>query len=157
MQRLLQGGSSIRSHHNGAASIGLIVITFVFAIFIVIPLFQFAFEMQYINVYKERVKVASELAVYDLMLQMDAHALSEKKILWNEELEQKYKKAVEDKMEGLGIAHPINDIGLSFDNQLNKRSLKVHFTIDYSPLFLEKLLKDKKLNVDFSYYFPIND
>jgi hypothetical protein len=146
-----------RNRVSGSTSIGIILCAFLLVLLVILPMLQLAYELQYINVFKDRIRIASELAVYVLMLEMNADAISEKKIVWNSQWTAFYQKRVEEKLKTLNINQTLDDLSLNYENQLDKRRLNIYFKMNYPPVFLKQVLKDKTLNMDFSYYFPIND
>jgi len=139
---------------RGSAEIGIIISSFFMFIFILLPFQLFVQELNYYSHLNQKVRIATEMACFDSLLNLDSVALSQTMLRMNKEIESLFEDQIESQLPSW---IEVENLDVDINHQKLPSSLNVAFEYKYVTQFLLAGHIEKKVVIKLEYELPIDN
>lgn len=141
---------------SGSAAIGWVVSIFFMVLFVIFPLQAMALEMKAYDVQNQKVMLASELAVIDLILDLSPEELSEGAFGWRGALRNTYEVLLRRKLDHLTCEIIPENIEVTWNPDERIPTIDIRYTYVYKGQLMRYPELSKEMQVEFQYELPMD-
>lgn len=150
---------SLHRTQRGSAAIGMVITAFFLMFFVVVPLFQMAMEIRYMETLQNRVRTASELACTDMLSEMSTPALSRGELKTNDS-QDAYEIFLRTRLEAAAPDVVPEAVTFTFHPGEPGENAYGIFDVSFSFLYKNRFLirtgLEKRLSASFQFELPLD-
>ncbi len=135
---------------------GILIALFCMTLFVLLPLLTHYIEMKEVQQVKERLKAACDLALSEMVLEMDVEALSMGTPMVHSAVEGTYRQLLKEKMALSGLGETVDNLSMGYTQGGGFYEIEVAFQTPYVPKFVDTAFFKRPLHIRYTYQFPIN-
>lgn len=150
-QVCMRGRFSIK---KGLSEIGMVIVVFSLLFWVLIPMMTFYMEMKSVQVFKEQVKTASELALTDMILALDPVELSRGNVSFEADA---YQIFLNEKLRIAMGEVAAENVKVFLDREGKHDLWEISFELPYNSRFTNLKIFNQQYHAVFKYEMPMNN